>query len=95
MKLKNLLLILSILICVSCTTEEPTRQYTTAIRNTSDKTLHILVLGDTIGRNTPAYDTLVNITLNTGEIAFKKNYQFPMFNGVNATIYYTKISFLV
>lgn len=92
--MKNVLLTLPVLFCVSCTTEEPTQQYTTAIRNTSNKPLHILILGDSIGRNTPVYDTLVNTTLNSNEIAFKKSYRSSGFNGMKVIMYYVKVTFL-
>ena len=89
-----LLLITAIFLLYSCNTEEPTQQYTTAIRNTSNKPLHILILGDSIGRNTPVYDTLVNTTLNSNEIAFKKSYRSSGFNGMKVIMYYVKVTFL-
>ena len=92
--MKKLLSILSILIFISCSVEEPTQHYTTAIRNTSNKPLHILVLGDSIGRNTPVYDTLVNTTINSDEIAFRRSYRFPVFQGMRADMYYVKVTFL-
>src|SRR5690606_5898355 len=78
--------------------EERSYSYTTAIRNTSDKPFHILILGNGENRNTPVYDTLVNTTLNSGEIAFKNSYISPSFSGMhNGTysidIYYSKIVF--
>lgn len=94
--MKNLLIIFSLLfIYTSCSTEEPTLKYTTAIRNTSNKSLHLLVLGDTIGRNTPVYDTLSNTILNPGQITFKRNYLLSHFGGFGkVTCYYAKITFL-
>lgn len=98
--MKNKLYILILMVaCVSCTTEEPTQQYTTAIRNTSDKPLKILILGNGENRNTPVYDTLVNTTLNAGDVVLKSSYKTPSFagfhNGIySIDIYYTKISFL-
>lgn len=89
-----LLLITAIFLLYSCNTEEPTQQYTTAIRNTSNKPLNILILGDSIGRNTPVYDTLVNTTLNSNEIAFKKSYRSSGFNGMKVIMYYVKVTFL-
>jgi len=82
-----------------CNVEEPTRTYTTAIRNTSNKPLHILVLGNGENRNTPVYDTLVNVTLNTGDVVFKNSYKTPSFSGFhNGTysidIYKTTITYL-
>src|SRR5690606_7607993 len=70
------------------------QRYTVAIRNTSNKPLHLLILGDSIGRNTPVYDTLANTTLNEGEVALKKSYMFSGFNGMETRIYYTKITFV-
>lgn len=90
----TLLLIAAIFLMYGCNSEEPTQHYTTAIRNTSNKPLHILVLGDSIGRNTPVYDTLVNTTLNSNEIVLKKSYRFSGFNEMNAILYYVKVSFL-
>jgi hypothetical protein len=98
--MRNILYLLTIVfVCISCSKEETTQQYTTAIRNISDKPLKILVLGNGEGKNTPVYDTLVNATLNPGEITFKNNYKFASFQGMHngnyfIDIYYTKIVFL-
>jgi len=97
--MKNIFIGFALLFLASCSTEEGTRTYTTAIRNTSDKPVHILVLGNGENRNTLVYDTLVNTTLKSGEITFKNTYKFPSFHGMhNGTyfidIYYTKIKFI-
>lgn len=91
--MKNLFVGFVLLFLVNCSTEEGTRTYTTAIRNTSDKPVHILILGDDKGRNTPVYDTLVNTVLQKNE-TFNKTYKHLAYNGLNAIIYYTKITFL-
>src|SRR5690606_39303920 len=80
--MKNLVLVFSLLFLVSCSVEEPMREYTTAIRNTSNQPLHVLILGDTIGRNHPVYDTLVNTTLNTGE-SYNRKYKHESFSGLD------------
>lgn len=97
--MKQVFYTLTVLGCVSCSIEEPTQRYSTAIRNTSDKPFHILVLGNGEGRNTPVYDTLVNTTLNVGQVTFENSYRFPSFQGMHngnyfIDIYYTKITFL-
>lgn len=96
---KILLAFVGMSLVFSCSTEEKQDSYTTAIRNTSNKSLHILILGNEENRNTPVHDTLVNIILNPGEITFKNTYVTSGFSGFhNGTysidIYYSKISFL-
>ena|SRR5690606_6523241 len=91
--MKNLVLVFSLLFLVSCSVEEPMREYTTAIRNTSNQPLHVLILGDTIGRNHPVYDTLVNTTLNTGE-SYNRKYKHESFSGFGAVINYSEYLFI-
>ena len=91
--MKYLAITFSFLFFISCSVEEPTKQYTTAIRNTGNQTLHVLILGDTIGRNYPVYDTLVNTTLSTGE-SFKRTYRNVAFSGFFAVINYSKFTFI-
>jgi len=94
--MKNIfLLIIVASLLYNCNVEEKSHYYTTAIRNTSDEPFHILVLGDTLNRNQPVYDTLINTTLQAGQSTKKHNYSFSSFMGLNPKyyIYYAKIKF--
>lgn len=93
--MKNLFVGFVLLFLVNCSTEEGTRTYTTAIRNTSDKPVHILILGDEKNSSLPVFDTLVNTVVNSNNIILKKTYVSPYFAGFGKiTNYYTKITFL-
>jgi|SRR5690606_15073805 len=91
--MKDILYLLSIVFVVmGCSTEEEYHSYTTAIRNTSDKPFHILVLG---ARQNQQVDTLINQIVKPTEIIFKNSYSEPSFRGLDNEhfIYYLKLEF--
>ncbi len=95
-----LLFAITVLLFVSCSVEEPTRKYTTAIRNASDNPFYILVVSVSGQNNQPTYDTIVNTILNKGEVTLKgETNNNPSLSRLSegryfSDIYYTKIVFL-
>jgi len=76
----NLISLLIIVISFgSCNVEQDQYLYEVNFKNTSDKPLNLLVLGDTLNHSIPNNDTLINSILLPGETSKHFSYSSHFF----------------